>query len=215
VTTLPVRTPPPVVARRGDTTVSASGGGSTVQARASAMLRHRLTFAGTAPGDAGKTVEIERRGVKTAWQWAPTIAATVQADGSFSAPWTINHIGRFEIRAVLESSLAEPAGATGMMTVTLYLPSRASWYGPTLFGRGTACGQKLTRSILGVANKTLPCDEKVALYYHGRTLVVPVIDRGPYIRGRRYDLTYATARALRLIRPGVATIGAVSLPSAP
>ena len=56
------------------------------------------------------------------------------------------------------------------MTVTVYLPSVASWYGPTLYGHGTACGEKLTRHILGVANKTLPCGEKVALYYHGRTL---------------------------------------------
>ena len=42
-----------------------------------------------------------------------------------------------------------------------------------------------------------------------------MIDRGPYIKGRRYDLTYATAKALGTVHAGVATIGAVSLPTAP
>jgi rare lipoprotein A len=203
------------VTHSGNATVSATGNGITVQARNSALLRHRLTFSGTAPGDAGKTIEIERNGRQTAWEWAPTASATVQAGGAFSVPWKTNHIGRFSIRAVLQTKLAQPAATTPSMAVTVYLPSVASWYGPTLYGHGTACGEKLTRHILGVANKTLPCGENVGLYYHGRTLVVPVIDRGPYIRGRRYDLTYATAKALGTLSSGVATIGAVSLPTAP
>jgi rare lipoprotein A len=203
------------VTHAGNVTVSATGNGITVQARTSAMLRHRLTFSGTAPGDAGKTIEIERNGRQTAWEWAPTASAIVQPGGSFSVHWKTNHIGRFSIRAVLETKLASPAATTESMPVTVYLPSVASWYGPTLYGNGTACGEKLTKHILGVANKTLPCGENVALYYHGRTLVVPVIDRGPYVAGRRYDLTYATAKALGTLSAGVATIGAVSLPTAP
>jgi rare lipoprotein A len=205
----------PITTEPGNTLVSATGNGVTVQAVASAMLRHTLTFTGDAPGDAGKTIEIERSGHQTDWQWAPTVTATVQAGGAFSATWTADHIGQFSIRAVLDSAQAEPAAVTQSMIVTVYLPSVASWYGPTLYGHGTACGEKLTKRILGVANKTLPCGEQVALYYDGRTLTVPVIDRGPYIKGRRYDLTYATAKALGTVRAGVATIGAVSLPNAP
>ncbi len=201
------------VTRPGNTTVSATGNGVTVQARTSALLRHRLTFSGTAPGDAGKTIEIERNGHQTAWQWAPTVSTTVQPGGAFSVTWNTDHIGRFSIRAVLETKLAQPAAATEAMPVTVYLPSVASWY--KLYGHSTACGEKLTRHTLGVANKTLPCGEDVGLYYHGRTLVVPVIDRGPYVKGRRYDLTYATAKALGTVSAGVATIGAVSLPTAP
>jgi hypothetical protein len=209
------QTPTTPITQPGNTTVTATGNGVTVQARTSALLRHRLTFSGNAPGDAGKTVEIERNGRQTAWQWAPTVSVTVQPGGAFSVTWTTNHIGRFSIRAVLETSLAQPAATTEAMPITVYLPSVASWYGPTLYGHGTACGGKLTRHVLGVANKTLPCGEQVGLYYHGRTLVVPVIDRGPYVKGRRYDLTYATAKALGTIGAGVATIGAVSLPTAP
>jgi rare lipoprotein A len=203
------------VTQPGNARVTATGNGITVQARESALLRRRLTFTGTAPGDAGKTIEIERNGHQTAYAWAPTASATVQPGGSFSVTWKTNHIGRFSIRAVVESKLAEPAASTGSMALTVYLPSVASWYGPTLYGNGTACGEKLTKHILGVANKTLPCGEDVALYYHGRTMVVPVIDRGPYIKGRRYDLTFATAKALGTVSAGVATIGAVSLPTAP
>jgi rare lipoprotein A len=205
----------PITPVPGNTLVSATGNGITVQAVASAMLRHTLTFTGSAPGDAGKTIEIERSGHQTAWQWAPTVTATVQPGGAFTASWTADHIGEFSIRAVLDTSQVQPAAVTQSMTVTVYLPSVASWYGPTLYGHGTACGETLTRKILGVANKTLPCGEQVALYYHGRTLIVPVVDRGPYVKGRRYDLTYATAKALGTVSAGVATIGAVSLPNAP
>jgi rare lipoprotein A (peptidoglycan hydrolase) len=59
-----------------------------------------------------------------------------------------------------------------------------------------ACGERLTHHTLGVAHKSLPCGTRVALRYHGRTVVVPVIDRGPYSRGVSYDLTEATARKL-------------------
>jgi rare lipoprotein A len=77
-----------------------------------------------------------------------------------------------------------------------FQPVKATWYGPGLYGRRTACGAKLTHHTLGVAHKRLPCGTDVAIRYRGRTVVVPVIDRGPYSRGVDYDLTYATARRL-------------------
>jgi rare lipoprotein A len=79
-----------------------------------------------------------------------------------------------------------------------YRPAKASWYGPGLYGNRMACGSTLRHRTLGVAHKRLPCGTKVALRYHGRTLVVPVVDRGPYARGVDYDLTEATARRLGL-----------------
>jgi rare lipoprotein A len=77
-----------------------------------------------------------------------------------------------------------------------YRPVKATWYGPGLYGNRTACGKRLTHRTLGVAHKSLPCGTKVALRYQGHTVVVPVIDRGPYARGVSYDLTQATARRL-------------------
>ena len=80
--------------------------------------------------------------------------------------------------------------------MTVYREATASWYGPGLFGRETACGQRLTRSLLGVAHRKLPCGAQVALSYRGKSITVPVVDRGPFRPGRRWDLTAATAQAL-------------------
>ena len=73
----------------------------------------------------------------------------------------------------------------------------ASWYGgPSMWGRQTACGQTLRPSTLGVAHKTLPCGTTVKFVYHGHALVTQVIDRGPYVKGRAWDLTQAASEAL-------------------
>jgi len=73
----------------------------------------------------------------------------------------------------------------------------ASWYGgPAMWGRQTACGQTLRPSTLGVAHKSLPCGTTVKFVYHGHVLITQVIDRGPYVRGRAWDLTQAASEAL-------------------
>jgi rare lipoprotein A len=198
----------------GNITVSASGDGITLTTNASAMLRRGLGFAGTAPpSEAGQTVEIERLGHETNWQWEPTMTATIASDGSFSAVWSTNHIGRFSIRAVFASTSAGAASAPPELTTTIYRQSLATIYGPGLYGHPTACGERLGRATIGVANRTLKCGTQVAVYYQGRTMIVPVIDRGPYANGADWDLTTATARALGM--DGTATIGAVSLPLEP
>ena len=72
----------------------------------------------------------------------------------------------------------------------------ASWYGPGLWGRKTACGQTLRPGTMGVAHKQLPCGTTVKFVYHGEEVVTQVIDRGPYIQGRAWDLTKAVSDAL-------------------
>jgi hypothetical protein len=73
----------------------------------------------------------------------------------------------------------------------------ASWYGgTTMWGRHTACGQVLRPTTVGVANKTLPCGTPVKFVWHGHSVIAPVIDRGPYIKGRAWDLTSAAAEDL-------------------
>lgn len=71
-----------------------------------------------------------------------------------------------------------------------------SWYGPGFIGNGTACGQTLTRSLVGVAHRSLPCGTLVTFRHRGVTLTVPVVDRGPYVSGRIFDLTYAACKKL-------------------
>jgi rare lipoprotein A (peptidoglycan hydrolase) len=82
----------------------------------------------------------------------------------------------------------------------------ASMFGPGLFGRQTACGQSLTRSLVGVAHRSLPCGTRVTISYQGRRITAPVVDRGPYHRGRKLDLTAAAATNL-----GFSGIGKVGL----
>ena len=80
-----------------------------------------------------------------------------------------------------------------------YNVSIASVY--TDYGLPIACGGVLHVPQLGVANKTLPCGTMVTFRYGGRAIRVPVIDRGPYIAGREWDLTGAAAEALQFPRP--------------
>ena len=80
--------------------------------------------------------------------------------------------------------------------MTVYRQALATWYGPGFYGRRTACGAKMTHTLLGVAHRTLACGTMVAVSYKGRRVTVPVVDRGPFARGVSYDLTFATAQAL-------------------
>jgi rare lipoprotein A (peptidoglycan hydrolase) len=72
------------------------------------------------------------------------------------------------------------------------------------YGQPLACGGRLDRDQLGVASRTLPCGTLVAIAYRGRMVHVPVIDRGPFVEGRTWDLTGATAEALRF--PGLGEV---------
>jgi rare lipoprotein A len=88
----------------------------------------------------------------------------------------------------------------------------ATWYGPGLYGRHTACGQLLTAHTVGVAHRSLPCGTTVKFVYHGHSVVTQVIDRGPYSRGNSWDLTLAVAEALDFDQVGADQVGfAVSL----
>lgn len=75
---------------------------------------------------------------------------------------------------------------------------RASWYGAES-GRKTASGGYFDGRQWLVAHKSLPLGTKLKLSYGGRSVVVPVLDRGPYIAGRTLDLSRAVAVALGTI----------------
>lgn len=73
-----------------------------------------------------------------------------------------------------------------------------SWYGPGLYGNGTACGHRMTRDLVGVAHRTLPCGTLVQFRNPKTGVVVTaeVIDRGPYVSGRQWDLSRALCHKL-------------------
>jgi rare lipoprotein A (peptidoglycan hydrolase) len=95
------------------------------------------------------------------------------------------------------TTVAASAFNEAELSFTPYRIAGASWYGgKTMWGRHTACGQILRPSTIGVANKTLPCGTPVKFVWHGHSVIAPVIDRGPYVTGRSWDLTSAAAESL-------------------
>ncbi len=196
--------------------VSASAGGVTLSTTATGFLNSDVRFSGSVdPSHAGSLIEIERYGYKTGWAWTPTVQTRVHRDGSYSVQWRANHIGQFSVRAILVHGAngASTAGSWPTVTMIVYRPAVATWYGgPGQFGARTACGVMLRPNTIGVAHRTLPCGTKVAFYYRGRSMIVPVIDRGPYDHAE-WDLTEAVASKLGMKNAGVATVWSVSLPS--
>ena len=84
----------------------------------------------------------------------------------------------------------------------------ASWYGPGFHGRLTSNGETYDMYGLTAAHRTLPfgIDLKVTRVDNGRSVIVTVNDRGPFIPGRFLDLSYAAAQALDMIGPGTAQV---------
>jgi rare lipoprotein A len=74
----------------------------------------------------------------------------------------------------------------------------ASIYGRSS-GKKVACGGSLNEGALTAAHKTLPCGSRVRVRAdNGRSVVVMINDRGPFVRGRVIDLTFASASAIGL-----------------
>lgn len=166
------------------------------QLRASAsrhvLAGHRATVSGSSgSGAPQRPLVIEARSRGGGWR---TVTRTrTDAAGHFRASWRPSKPGAYRLRVRDAGSATSPASA-GRLTV--YRSVLASFYGPGLYGGALACGGTLSPGTLGVANKTLPCGTRVSLRYGRRTVTVPVIDRGPYVAGRTYDLTTATKERL-------------------
>jgi len=131
-------------------------------------------------------------------------AVTTKANGTFALRWVPRRTGSFAVRAYGVHDRRISGSRSPARKLTTYRLAGASYYGPGLWGNGVACGGTLLPATMGVAHKTLPCGTKVKLRYHGRSVTVPVIDRGPYVAGRDYDLTEAVKEALGF--PGVGTV---------
>jgi rare lipoprotein A (peptidoglycan hydrolase) len=122
------------------------------------------------------------------------IAPGAQASTGGASPITVEPEAEAE---TTETATNTTAFNEAEMAFTPFRIAGASWYGgKTMWGRSTACGQVLRPTTIGVANKTLPCGTPVKFVWHGHSIVAPVIDRGPYIKGRAWDLTAAAAEAL-------------------
>lgn len=85
----------------------------------------------------------------------------------------------------------------------------ASWYdcktpGQCSKSKRTANGEKFNPNALTAAHKTLPFGTKLKVTYKGKTVIVRINDRGPFVKGRHLDLSRAAAR--RIGCPGVCSV---------
>jgi 3D (Asp-Asp-Asp) domain-containing protein len=109
-----------------------------------------------------------------------------------------------EVKAFQKQSDLTQNGVVGKRTrkqlVKTMPKSRATWYG--MLHHQTACGVTLRRRTIGVAHRNLPCGTKVTVKYGHRYVLARVIDRGPYTKGVRWDLTKGAANALHFTGTG-------------
>jgi hypothetical protein len=104
------------------------------------------------------------------------------------------HLGRPRALRRRQDRLAPRSDAWGRLNV--FRPALASWYGPGLYGNPLGCGGRLSPGTVGVAHKSLPCGTRITLRKGNRIVRARVIDRGPYVGAREFDLTQATKQRL-------------------
>ena len=156
---------------------------------------------GVLPGGAGRDAQLERR---TGDGWRVEDRDRADGTGRFTLAFHPAAPGSAPVRVRFPAGTDGVAVATpgvgpivqGVGRLNVYRRAVASVYGPGLYGTALACGGHLSSSTLGVASKSVPCGAQVTFRHGGHTVRVPVVDRGPYVGGRDWDLTMATAKRL-------------------
>ena len=84
----------------------------------------------------------------------------------------------------------------------------ASWYGPDFHGRDTSSGERYDMYAMTAAHRTLPlpCYARITNLANGRSAVVRINDRGPFVANRIVDLSYSAAARLDIVRTGTAFV---------
>ena len=114
---------------------------------------------------------------------------------------------RGALAAILAAALAATDAAAHQIGV-------ASWYGPRFHGRRTANGEIFNQHEMTAAHRRLPLGTvvKVTNLDNGKSVVVRINDRGPYIKGRILDLSRAAAAELDMVEDGTVRVSIETLP---
>ena len=117
--------------------------------------------------------------------------------------------GRWLILALLAGACATRAPTSPRTTLGV-----ASWYGPGFHGRPTANGETYDQNGLTAAHRTWPLGTPVRVTHlgNGKSVLVRVNDRGPFVDGREIDLSYGAARRLDMVQSGTARVRLEPLP---
>ena len=92
--------------------------------------------------------------------------------------------------------------------VARVITGEASWYGPGFYGNRTANGEIYRQGTMTAAHRTLPFGTKVRVtnLWNGRSAVIRINDRGPFVAHRVIDLGHGAASTLGLISSGIAEV---------
>jgi hypothetical protein len=159
-----------------------------VKVGSSALVAGRV-----APYVAGRLVSLQGR---VRGRWVTLDRTRTRAGGTFSLTDRQTRAASTAVRVNAGGTRGIGVANRNIGRLNAYRFAHASWYGPGLFGNKLGCGGRLNGGTLGVAHKSLPCGTKVTLRHRGRSIRVAVIDRGPYVGNREFDLTQATAQRL-------------------
>ncbi len=98
--------------------------------------------------------------------------------------------------------------ATNSASADKSMTGMASWYGPGFHGRRSASGERYNQNAMTAAHRSLPFGTMVRVtnIKNGRSVVVRINDRGPFIRGRVIDMSAAAARVLGMVHSGIAPV---------
>ena len=138
--------------------------------------------------------------------------------GSSSSTAAVDASSKQDKSQVNLSTLQQPNSSLPSIEQTIPLPSqsiiassfggRASWYGPGFHGRLTANGERYNQYAFTAAHRYLRFGTRVRVtnLNNGRSVVVRINDRGPFVRGRVIDLSAAAASSINMIHSGVAPV---------
>jgi rare lipoprotein A len=135
-----------------------------------------------------------RRGIRSAL--APWIGAALM-----SAAFSACSMFRASQAPIAPAPPAQPPPSGPLLGV-------ASWYGPGFDGRPTASGQIYDENDLTAASNLIPLGSRVMVtdLDNGRSVEVTINDRGPFVKGRKIDLSHKAAEVLGMIGPGTAPV---------
>ncbi len=170
------------------------GSFSIRSARRNVTLGDRTLVKGSLrPVRAGRRVQLQVRAGDT---WKTVARDVTDRRGRWRLRYTADRPSASRTRVAFAGDARTRAVARSLGTVNVFRRALASWYGPGLYGGRLACGGRLSPGTLGVAHKALPCGTKLTLRHLGRSVRVAVVDRGPYVGSREFDLTSATRNRL-------------------
>jgi rare lipoprotein A len=105
-------------------------------------------------------------------------------------------------------TMVPPPKLKTVPSVVRFMTGEASWYGPGFFGNRTANGEVYQRGTMTAAHRTLPFGTKVRVtnLRNGRSEVIRINDRGPFVHHRVIDLGHGAASSLGLTASGITQV---------